>query len=96
MVRRTGGSRRKTRHLMKKHASDKGKIPITRFFTEYKEGDHVKLLAEPAVQKALFHLRFYGKNAIVQKRRGDCYEVTIKDGSKIKTLITHPIHLRKL
>jgi ribosomal protein L21E len=96
MVTRRGGNRRKTRHLMKKNVRDRGKLSLTRFFTEFAVGDKVKLLAEPAYQKATFFLRFYGKNAIVQGRRGNCYEVSIRDGGKIKTLITHPVHLRKI
>ncbi len=93
MVKRTGGSRSRTRHLMTK--KDSGKFNIRKFLEEFADGDKVTLLAEPAYQKALYHLRYYGKRGIVQKRRGECYEVTIKDGSKIKTIITHPVHLRK-
>ena len=28
-------------------------------------------------------------------KKGNCYEVLIKDGGKEKTLIVHPIHLKK-
>ncbi|MBD3319129.1 50S ribosomal protein L21e [Candidatus Woesearchaeota archaeon] len=96
MVRRKGGLRKKTRHLMRKNKKDRGKLSLTRFFAEYEVGDKVKLLADPTYQKGMFFLRYHGKNAIVQHRRGNCYEVSIRDGGKIKTLISHPIHLRKL
>ena len=54
------------------------------------------LSAEPAVQKAMYHRRFHGKKGIIQSLRGQCYEVNIKDGNKIKTLIVHPVHLKRL
>jgi large subunit ribosomal protein L21e len=96
MVIRRGGARSKTRHLMRKKKQNKGKLSITRFLQEFNVGDKVNLIAEPGYQAGMFCLRFYGKHAIVQGKRGDCYEVTIKDGGKIKTLISHPIHLRKI
>ncbi len=96
MVRRKGGFRSRTRHLMTKNFREKGKLNLTKFFAEYTAGDKVTLLADPTYQKGQFFLRYHGKNAIVQAKRGDCYEVTIKDGSKIKTLISHPVHLRKI
>ncbi|MFP4111856.1 MAG: 50S ribosomal protein L21e [Candidatus Woesearchaeota archaeon] len=96
MVQRIGGSRRKSRSIMKKPLKEKGKISITKYFKEFKDGDKVLLKAEPSVQKGLFHLRFHGKVGIVQNKKGTCYEVEIKDLNKKKTVIVHPSHLRKL
>ncbi len=91
---RVGGVRRKTRHLMMKHHRDKGKISLAKYFAEFSNGDKVVLKAEPAVQKGMYHLRYYGKMATVTGRRGNCYEVQILDGNTEKTLIVHPIHLQ--
>lgn len=96
MVVRKGGFRKKTRHLMRKNVRDKGKLSLTKYFQQFNAGDKVKLLADPTYQKGTFCLRYHGKNAIVQRNRGTCYEVTIRDGGKIKTLISHPVHLRRL
>lgn len=96
MGNRKGTTRRKTRKLMKKHNRQKGKISLTSYFKEYKDGDRVALKAEPAVQKGLYHLRFYGKNGIVRRKQGDCYEIEIYDGNKKKILITHPIHIKSI
>ena len=96
MVTRTGGPRSKSRHLFKKNKREKGKISITKYLAKFSTGDKVVLTAEPAVQKALYHRRFHGKKGIVKASRGNCYEVNIKDGDKIKTLILHPIHIKKL
>ena len=94
MVMRVGGVRRKTRHLMMKHHREKGKISLAKYFAEFNNGDKVVLKAEPAVQKGMYHLRYYGKMATVTGKRGECYEVQITDGNVLKTLIVHPIHLQ--
>lgn len=54
------------------------------------------LVAEPAVQSALYHQRFHGKAGFIMARRGDCYELQIVDGGKKKIIISHPVHLKKL
>lgn len=95
MVDRVGGFRRKTRAKLRKNVSDKGKISLRNFLQEFKEGDIVKLGAEPAYQKGMYHPRFYGKVGVVSKVVGKCYEVQIKDFTKPKTVVVHPVHLVK-
>ena len=96
MVTRIGGARRKSRHKMKKPVRRKGKISLTHYFQEFKEGDRVALKAEPAVQKGVYCLRFHGRQGIVKRQVGKCYEVAVKDHAKTKTLIVHPVHLKRL
>lgn len=93
---RKGSYRRKTRKLMSKHYRTKGKISITNYFAEYKDGEKVVLKAEPAVQKGIYHLRFHSKVGLIKGKQGKCYNVEIKDGNKPKTLIVHPVHLARL
>ena len=81
---------------MKKHYRTRGKISISKFFANFTGGETVALTAEPAHQKGIYHLRFHGRTAVVKGKRGDCYEVELKDGKKSKLLIVHPIHLTKL
>jgi len=95
MAARGGSYRRRTRKLMKKHARTQGKISLRNYFSKYNKGDKVALVAEPAVQKGIFHLRFYGKHGIVQGMQGKCYLVKIKDGGKSKIMLTHPVHLKR-
>lgn len=95
MGKRKGGYRRKTRRLMCKNVRDKGKIRLADYFANYKTGDHVQLKAEPAVQDGIYHLRFHGKVGTVKGMQGTCYQVQIKDGNKAKTVIVHPIHLKR-
>ena len=96
MVQRIGGSRRKTRHKLLKPKRSKGKISVKNFFQTFNEGEKVVLKAESAVQKGMYFPRFHGKTGTIKKKAGSCYKVSIKDGNKIKELIVHPVHLKKV
>ena len=95
-MKRIGSSRRKTRSKFRKNIRKKGKVSLTKYLQTFKIGDRVALKAEPAVQKALYFQRFHGKVGKIKGKRGNCYEVIIKEGSKEKIIITHPIHLKKI
>lgn len=96
MVQRSGGFRRKTRGILKKKKNDKGKISIKNYLQGYNKGDRICLVAEPAVQKGMHFPKFNGKSGVIQDKRGNCYEILIKDGGKEKLLIVHPVHLRRI
>lgn len=95
MAQRVGGSRRKTRSKFRKSIRQKGKISLVRYFQNLKPNDKVVLHLEPAVQKGMYHTRYHSKTGVIKQKRGDCYEVIIKDGKKLKNLIIHPVHLKK-
>ena len=90
-----GGARRKSRKRMTKSRRTKGKISITNYFQKLKAGDKVALKAEPAYQKGMYDLRFHGKIGTVEGKAGKCYVVGIQDG-KMKKLLVHPVHLKKV
>ena len=95
MVSRIGGFRRKTRYKLQKNIRQKGKISLQKYFQEFKEGERCVLKAEPAIQKGMYFPRFHGKSGIVKSKRGNCYEVVIKDGKLEKIIIVHPVHLKR-
>lgn len=95
MVTRKGGIRRKTRYKFRKEKRDRGKISLTRYLQTFKLGDRVYLDIEPAVQKGAYHPRFMGKSGIVKGTKGKCYEVLVNDLGKEKTLVVHPVHLKR-
>lgn len=95
MVKRIGGMRRKSRYKLKKEKRRRGKISITRYFQSFEIGDRVYLTAEPAVQKGMYYPTFMGKTGTIKGKRGKCYEVSINDLGKQKTLIIHPVHLKR-
>jgi len=96
MAKRIGGSGRKTRYKFKKEIRNKGKISISKYFDEYNEGDRVALSVESAVQKGMYFPRFMGKVGVIIGKRGKCYEIKVNDHGKEKTLIAHPVHLKRL
>ena len=96
MVTRIGSPRRKTRQKLSKGVRQKGKIPLSKYFQTFENGDKVKLLAEPAVQKGMYFPRFHGSVGHVNGKQGSCYQVAIKDFNKRKTLVVHPVHLKRM
>lgn len=96
MAKRIGGFRRGTRSKLKKGIRQKGKVSVTKYFQEFKLGDKVTLKAEPSVHKGMYFPRFHGKSGVVRSKKGNCYEVLIRDFGKEKTLVIHPVHLKRL
>jgi len=96
MVTRIGRSRRKTRHLMSKNIRSKGKISITRYLQKFEVGEKVALKMEPAVQKGGYFPRFHGKIGTVSGKQGRCYSISVKDINKLKTVLVHPVHLKRV
>jgi len=96
MVKRIGSSRRKTRKKFGKKIRRKGKISVLNYFQSYKIGDRVSLKVESSMQKGMYHPRFYGGIGTIKGKKGKCYEISIKDKNKQKTLIVHPVHLRRV
>lgn len=96
MAKRIGGSRRKSRHKLKKNMRAKGKLSLRRFFQKLEEGVKVVLNSESSYHKGSYHMRHHGKIGTVTGKNGNCYKVQIKDINKEKTLVVHPVHLKKL
>jgi large subunit ribosomal protein L21e len=96
MVRRSKGLRSKSRHILRKKPRDRGVIPITRALQEYENGESVNIVIDPSIHKGMPHIRFHGKNGIIEGKQGESYKVGINDGNKPKTLIIKPEHLRKV
>ena len=96
MVKRIGGSRRKTRSIFKKEPRNRGKFSLTDYFQTFKKGDQVQMKVEPAIHKGVHYKRFESRSGVIIGTQGRCYTVKIDDFGKPKTLIVHPIHLRRL
>ena len=96
MAQRIGGFRRKTRQKLSKPITQRGKMSLTRFFQAFSIGDRVVFKAESSYQKGMYMPRFHGKNGIVKRKIGRCYEVAFKDSGKEKKAIVHPVHLKKM
>ena len=96
MGKRIGSRRRKTRHLFTRTVRQQGKIPLSKFFQTFVEGEKVNLKINSNVAKGQFFRRFYGMTGtITGNKKGTCYEIKIYDHDKAKILFVHPIHLTK-
>jgi|TARA_B100001964_G_C14254530_1_gene611631 large subunit ribosomal protein L21e len=92
-MRRSKGSRSKSRYKMKKPIRKRGKLPVSKLIQEFKVNDTVSIVNEPSIQKGQPHPRFHGKTGIVVEKRGRSYLVQISDGKTNKKIISRPVHL---
>lgn len=79
----------------KKKTRTRGKLQLSRYFQELKEGDAVAVINEPSV-KSNVPKRMQGRTGFVAERRGKAYVVKIKDQNKEKDFLINPIHLKKI
>ena len=67
-----------------------------RFFQKFNSGDSVAVVRELSQQSPGFPKRIQGRTGKVLGKRGNAYEVEIKDFNMKKQYIIKPIHLRKV
>lgn len=79
----------------RKPVRTRGKLQLSRYFQEFKEGDFVTVVAEKALNPS-FPKRLQGRTGKIDKRIGRSYAVKIKDQTKEKKFIISPIHLKKI
>lgn len=96
MATRIGGSKRKARNKLRKNLRCRGKLSLRRYFQELNNGEKVALNTESSLSNGMYHLRHHGKIGTIVGKKGTCYQVQIKDINKVKVLIVHPVHLKKL
>ncbi len=95
MVRAPRGYRHRTRKMLKKHIRKKGAVPpLSLLMKEYKLGEKVHIVINPAIHKGMPHRRYHGKTGEIVGKRGKAYVVKIFLGNKEKTLFIRPEHLR--
>ncbi len=79
----------------KKHVRKKGKISLSRYFQELKEGQRVAVVEESSI-KSSFPKRIHGRTGTIEGKKRRAYIVKIKDQEKEKKYIINPIHLKKI
>ncbi|MBU4221203.1 MAG: 50S ribosomal protein L21e [Euryarchaeota archaeon] len=87
------GTRRKSRHKLRKTVREKGLTPITRAIQLFSLGDIVNIDLDPSIQNGMPHPKFQGRTGKVLSQRGRAYIVEIRDGGLMKELIALPEHL---
>jgi large subunit ribosomal protein L21e len=81
--------------VKRKAVRTRGKLQLSRYFQEFKEGDSVAVIKEKSI-KSSFPVRLQGRTGIVEAKRGKAYVVKIKYQNKEKQFIIEPIHLKKI
>ncbi len=93
-MRGSRGIRHKTRNLRLK-VRDKRRIRIRRYLQTFDLGDLVAIAIDPRYQ-SIPHPRFNGNGGRIVGKQGRAYYVQIRDGEKIKKILTTPEHLVSL
>lgn len=73
----------------------RGKIQLSKYFQQFKEGDSVTVIKEPSVSSS-FPVRIQGRTGIVEGKRGRAYVIDLMDHNMEKKFIIEPIHLKKI
>lgn len=94
MVKKSRGSRARTRKILRQRPGYRP--PITKFIQEFKKGQRVVISQEPFSQRGMPHRRFKGRMGRILDKRGKSYIIEIKDGGKIKKIISSPEHLKPI
>jgi len=79
----------------RKSVRTRGKVPLSKYFQELKQGDYVAVVRELAM-KSNFPKRLQGRTGVVESKRGKAYIIRIKDQNKEKKFLIEPIHLKKI
>lgn len=88
------GPLRKTRKKLRKNVRNRGKLSAGKIIRDFPVGSKVAIILDPSVARGRPHPKFHGKMGVITKKRGQAYEVKLKDGNKIKKVISRPEHLR--
>ncbi|MFQ6087976.1 MAG: 50S ribosomal protein L21e [Candidatus Methanofastidiosia archaeon] len=91
---RSKGFRSKTRGKLRKRTRARGMISLSRILSDFKVGERVSIVIEPSIHKGMPHPKFHGLTGKVLERRGNSYLVEIRDGGKLKRVISRPEHLK--
>jgi large subunit ribosomal protein L21e len=79
----------------RKNVRTRGKLQLSKYFQNLKEGDLVSVVAERS-ENISFPNRLQGRTGVVIGKRGRANIVKIKDQTKEKEFIIKSIHLKKI
>lgn len=79
----------------RKPVRTRGKLSLSKYFQELKEGDKVAFVVEASV-KCNVPKRMQGNTGEVIGKRGKSYIVKMKDRAMEKKYLIDPIHLKKI
>ncbi len=96
MVKRSKGTRSKSRYIMRKKPRTRGVSSSTKALQQFEIGANVSIKIDSAVHKGMPHHRFQGYTGKIEGMQGDAYLVGVTVGNKHKTLVVLPEHLGRV
>ncbi|MFA6065173.1 MAG: 50S ribosomal protein L21e [archaeon] len=90
---RNKGRRGKTRYKMSKHGP---KTSVNDIMREFEIGDKVQIVIDGSIHKGFPHKNFHGLTGNVKAKRGEAYEISVAKGNQPLTVVTTPVHMKKL
>lgn len=81
--------------IKRKSSGEHGKIRLSKYFQEFKEGERVAVIREHTLRPK-FPKQIQGRTGVIKGMRGNSYIIRMNDLNKEKTYIIHPIHLKKI
>lgn len=81
--------------IKRKSFKEHGKIKLSRYFQELKEGDRITVIKELSLNPK-FPKTLQGRSGKISGKRGNSYIIKMNDLNMEKTYIIHPVHLKKL
>lgn len=96
MVKRSKGTRSKSRYIMRKKPRTRGVSSSTKALQQFEIGANVSINIDSAVHKGMPHPRFQGYTGKVEGTQGNAYLIGVTVGKKHKTLVVLPEHLGRV
>jgi len=90
---RNAGKRGKTRYKMAKHGP---KTSVNDIVREFEIGDKVQVVIDGSIHRGIPHKSFHGLTGNVAAKRGEAYEISLLKGNQALTVVTTPVHMKKL
>jgi len=94
MAQKSSGSQQGARDKLSKTVGDS--TTVNEHLKEFEEDETARIQLNLSVTEGRVHVRYHGRNVKVTGKRGEAYEVELKDGGKTKTLYIKPVHLKKV
>ncbi len=88
------GYRALTRNMLRKPPRERGIRPLTSLLIQYSIGDIVDIKIDPSEHRAMPYRRFHGKTGKIVEQRGNAFVIEVKDGHKVKKVITNRSHFK--
>ncbi len=95
-MKRSKGTRSKSRYIMRKKPRTRGVTSSTKALQQFEVGANVSINIDSAVHKGMPHHRFQGYTGKIEGMQGNAYLVGITVGKKRKTLVVLPEHLGRV